>query len=235
MNEVPQGRTVIAWRDWHVAVVERYKESWVDRHFRFSAPIALILFLGSLGVNVLATQYATEKASNPVTDIILSNIPTFDVDWFFVYGLILMVLYITALCLWYPKRIPFLLHSLTLFILIRAAFVSMTHLAPFSDYASPDFGETVNKLFFGGDLFFSGHTGVPFLLALMFWHNPNQRAIFLGLSVFFGAIVLMGHHHYTIDVASAFFITYGIYHVALWLFPKERALFLADSKSEGLQ
>lgn len=207
----------------------------MDTHFRFSAPIAILLFLASLGINTLAIQYATDKASNPVTDIVLSNIGPFDVDWFFVYGLMLMTLYVIALCLWYPKRIPFLLHALTLFILIRAAFVSMTHLAPFSNYTSPDFGETINKLFFGGDLFFSGHTGAPFLFALMFWHNPLQRGIFLFLSVFFGIIVLLGHHHYTIDVASAFFITYGIYHIALWLFPKERALFMADSPNTDLK
>ena len=45
------------------------------------------------------------------------------------------------------------------------------------------------------------------------------RYLFLAWSVFFGIVVLLGHLHYTIDVLSAFFITYGIVDIAKWLFP----------------
>jgi hypothetical protein len=51
----------------------------------------------------------------------------------------------------------------------------------------------VNKFSFGGDLFFSGHTGLPFLMALLFWENLRLRVLFIASSVFFGIIVLMGH------------------------------------------
>jgi hypothetical protein len=37
--------------------------------------------------------------------------------------------------------------------------------------------------------------------------------------------VLLGHLHYTIDVAAAYFITYGIYDIALYWLPREKALF----------
>ena len=70
------------------------------------------------------------------------------------------------------------------------------------------------------DLFFSGHTGAPFLMALVFWPHKRLRYIFLAWSGFFAVVVLLGHIHYTIDVLSAFFITYGIYHIALHFFPK---------------
>lgn len=220
---------MVVWRAWGVALTQRYKESWFDKHFRFSAPVAVLLFLGSLVINTLATAYATERASNYVEDIILSNTPAYDMSWFFVYGLLFMVAFIMLLCLWHPRRIPFILHSLTLFMLIRSAFVSLTHLGPFPIQDTGDFGNIITKLFFSSDLFFSGHTGAPFLMALMFWHEKNLRYIFLSLSIFFGIIVLLGHYHYTIDVLSAFFITYGIYHIALWLFPKDRALFLLSN------
>jgi membrane-associated phospholipid phosphatase len=83
----------------------------------------------------------------------------------------------------------------------------------------------VGKFSFGADLFFSGHTGLPFLMALIFWKNKLLRYSFLFLSVFFGLIVLLGHIHYSIDVLSAFFITYTIWHVSEKLFPKDLQIF----------
>jgi len=213
---------------WHIQVWRRYKASWFDEHFRFSAPIAIVVFFLSVLTNYAGGVYATERASNYVSDIILSNTPVFNVGYLFVYGASVLIVIILFLVLHHPKRIPFLLHSLSLFYFIRAAFVSMTHLGPFPLQAQLNAGELALRFFGGNDLFFSGHTGVPFLMALMFWHIPRLRYFFLAASVFFGVVVLLGHLHYTIDVFSAFFITFGIYHLALWLFPKERALFLSE-------
>src|SRR3989344_2121168 len=180
-------------------IIARYRESWFDRHFRFSAPAALAAFIGALFINFWAIQQATNKASASVTDIILSNIPVFEVDGFFVYGTFAIVLISVIMLLAHPNRIPFALHSVTLFILIRSAFTLMTHLGPPEVAYVSDFGETITNSFFGADQFLSAH-------------------------------VVLGHIHYTIDVFSAFFITYGIYHIALWLFPRERALFIKASE-----
>ena len=57
-------------------------------------------------------------------------------------------------------------------------------------------------MFFGADLFFSGHTGMPFLLALIFWDWRRVRYMFLFISVACAIIVLAGLH-YSIDVCSA--------------------------------
>ena len=216
------------WRAWGVALAQRYKESWFDRHFRFSMPISIALFVLALFVNFAAIQYATERASNPVDDIILSNTPVFEIDGLFVYGTLVYVLFALALVLVRPNRIPFALHALTLFFLIRAVFTSLTHIGLFEASYTSDFGATITRAFFGADSFFSGHTGMPFLGALAFWHQKNLRYIFLAGTLYFAAIVLLGHLHYSIDVLAAPFITYGIYHIALWLFPKERALFLSE-------
>ena len=213
---------------WYIAIVERYKTSWFDRHFRFSAPAAIVIFAVSVITNFYAGVYATNRASNYVEDIILSNIPVFNVGFIFVWGAIFLIVVLVFLCLHHPKRIPFLLHSLSLFYFIRAAFVSMTHLGPFPTQATLDITGLFARQFGGDDLFFSAHTGVPFLMALIFWHDKPKRYLFLVWSVVFGVVVLLGHLHYTIDVMAAFFITYGIYHLALWLFPRERALFDAN-------
>ncbi len=220
---------VVITEEWHLRVWRRYRESWFDRWVRFSIPLAILLFLISVFVvQPLAIDYASDVATNPVGDIILSNIPVFNVGLFFVYGMFLLVAFITVLCLHHPKRIPFILHSLTLFVLIRSVFVSMTHVGNFTTEAVNTFGPAITRVFFGADHFFSGHAGAPFLMALIFWHKPLLRYIFLAWSAFFSVVVLLGHLHYTIDVFSAFFITYGIYHIALWLFPYERALLLSS-------
>jgi hypothetical protein len=54
-------------------------------------------------------------------------------------------------------------------------------------------------LFYGSDLFFSGHTGLPFLVARLGIASVLSRA-----DAFFGSIVLLAHQHYTIDVLAAF-------------------------------
>ena len=54
------------------------------------------------------------------------------------------------------------------------------------------------------------------------------RTISLVASLVFGTAVLLGHLHYSIDVFSAFFITYAIFHLAIWLFPKDYGLSRED-------
>lgn len=215
---------------WYIAVWQRYKESWFDRYVRFSIPISLGIFLIAVFVvQPYAIEFANEAATNPVGDIILSNTPVFNVGSYFVYGMFLLVAFIGLLCLYRPQRAPFVLHSLTLFVLIRSVFVSLTHIGPFATEAANNFGPGITLQFFGADHFFSGHAGAPFLMALIFWQDKTLRYIFLAWSVFFSAVVLLGHLHYSIDVASAFFITYGIYQIASWLFPREKALFMNSS------
>ncbi len=230
-NKETQTVVIEQSESWYIRVGHRYRDSWFDQRVRFSLPLALLAFVASVVTSFYAIAYATQSASNSVTDIILSNIPIFDVDGLMIVGTTLLIIVIIALLLSHPDRIPFSLYALTLFFFIRSAFTVVTHVA---SYPLPPNSYTFTSkigqfLFgFGGDLFFSAHTAVPFLLALMFWHKPALRYLFLAWSVFFGIVVLLGHLHYTIDVLSAFFITYGIYQLALWFFPRERALFLVQ-------
>ena len=48
---------------------------------------------------------------------------------------------------------------------------------------------------------------------------------YLVLTAFFGAIVLLGHYHYSIDVLAALFITHGVFQTSCWLFGRDYALF----------
>ncbi len=211
-------------------VVRRYKVYAVKPEVQLSFVISILIFICSIIFNFYAGVYATNHVSNYVEDIVLSNIPVFDVGGIFIWGGVALIVFVLGLGLSHPKRIPFVLHSLSLFYFIRGFFVSLTHLAPYPTQAplDLDFGKLFAEQFGGADLFFSAHTGVPFLLALLFWRNTTLRYVFLIWSGVFGVIVLLGHLHYSIDVMSAFFITYSIYHIAMWLFPKDYRLFHSD-------
>ena len=102
----------------------------------------------------------------------------------------------------------------------RAAFVIMTHLGPYPDHIVTDL-DTFRYFTSGADLFFSGHTAIPFLYALIFWKDQILRYLFFCASFIAAAAVLFGHLHYSIDVFSAYFIVYGVYHIAVHFFRRD--------------
>src|SRR5262245_4989611 len=174
-----------------------------------------------------AVSFATANASNHVADLVLSNVGPYNLRFLFVYGTFVEFAIIAALLAWRPNRLPFALKAMALFLLVRAVFVSLTHIAPWPiDPVKP--APFLNALFFGSDQFFSGHTGMPFLAALAFWHMPFWRFFHLASTAFFAAIVLLGHYHYSIDVLAALFITHGIFQMACFLFQRDFTLFRAS-------
>ncbi len=217
-----------------ITLEQKYKGIFSDRSCRMAFLGTLGLFILAVFINYFAALYAADRVSNYVQDIILSNIPVYNVDNFFIFGPVIFWVVIAAMLLLEPKKIPFTMKSVALFIIIRSVFVMLTHLGPFPDHIALDIHTMIlhrwnlgNFLTFGsgGDLFFSGHTGLPFLLALVFWKDVRMRIYCLAGAAFFAVIVLLGHLHYSIDVLSAFFITYTIYHIAEWAFGKDQVLF----------
>lgn len=188
----------------------------------------ILLFIVSVYITHVASRYAEIKASNHVEDIVLSNTRVYDFELIFVHVAIMLVLFVFALCLRFREMAPFILKTVALFITIRAMFVSLTHIGPYPTKLDLD-SRLLDFITSGNDLFFSGHTGLPFLIALIFWNHLYVRTLFLTSSLMFGAIVLLSHLHYSIDVFAAFFITYSIYHIALKLFKKDYEFFSHDT------
>ena len=219
-------------------IIQKYREAFSDSKFIRSLIISTLLLVGALVVNYFAAAYAFERASSAVSDIVLSNVPVFDVDWIFVFGPIVFGIWMGILCFSNPRTLPFAMKSVAMFVLIRSGFITLTHIGPFPDHNIIDGSSAVllhalsnNPNFFllstGADLFFSGHTGLPFMLALVFWKHRLTRIFCFATSIFFGIIVLLGHLHYTIDVASAFFISYTIFVITAKTFKKDREEFQA--------
>jgi hypothetical protein len=207
-----------------------YKTYFTDKNFLKTFFLGAGLLLVSLIAQYYSSFYVSRSVSEPVTDIVLSNTRVWDVDGIFIYGALLLTCVGVVAGLRRPNYSPFIMKSIALFTLIRSFFVSLTHISPFPTRAVIDSTFFTHPwfsgIFTGNDLFFSGHTGVPFLLALIFWEQKFLRYIFLGFSVVFAVVVLLGHLHYSIDVLSAYFITFSIFHICKFLFKKDWELFL---------
>jgi len=205
-------------------ILRRYRALFGNRAYvRSVCEGAAFLAASSIAI-FAAVTYATVHASNYVTDFVLSRVGPFNVRFLFIYGTFTAFVITGGLLVSRPNRLPFALKAIALFLLVRAVFVTLTHVAPSPiDPQKP--APFFNSIFYGSDLFFSGHTGLPFLAALAFWHVPQWRTFYLALTAFFGTIVLLGHYHYSIDVLAALFITHGVFQVSCWLFGREYALF----------
>lgn len=210
-------------------IIKKHKDHWFQKDFLNSVFLGFILLSTSLIANRLASDYAALNTGAPVGDLFLDLIKQpINVEPLMVYGPIVIISFIFVLLLKEPKRIPFVLKSTALFILIRSFFVILTHLSPLPGQVPIRDGFFLNILGLNNtsDMFFSGHTGFPFLYALVFWNDRILRYIFIFTSVFFAVTVLLGHMHYSIDVFSAFFITYTIFIISERFFVKDRKVFL---------
>jgi hypothetical protein len=202
---------------------EKIKILFSDKRYIVSSVWGIIFLGASFFINYFAGLYATRLASNAVTDFFLNILPVFDIDWFFVYGAIVLLVLIIALIIRQPEYFPFVAKAIALFVLVRSLFMAVTHLGLIPEGIPLPADNLIRWITFGGDLFFSGHVGMPFLVALIFWRDRTVRYVFISISVIFGIVVLLGHFHYSIDVFAAYFITYGVADMAKLFFAKDWA------------
>lgn len=189
---------------------------------------SLIFFVLSMVITYYAASYTDGfSEGNVVPDLLLDHLPILKVGYLFFQGAVAVVVALILVLLYNPKYIPFTFECTALFFLIRSIFMVMTHLSAPSveSYSFITHEHHVKETLFtvssGNDLFFSGHAGFPYLLALIFWSNKHLRYFFLLCSLIGAGAVIMGHLHYSIDVFSAYFITFGIFEIAKRLFAKE--------------
>ncbi len=208
--------------------IDAHRYLWGDKRFILSVGVHLLFLTSALFLSYLAGVYVDGyTGGHVVPDLLLDHLPTFDVGYIFFQGAFFFVLSLIGILIVIPEAIPFTLSAGALFYVIRAIFMVMTHLsAPLTaSYSYIQYEHHIKEVLFtvnsGNDLFFSGHAGFPFLLALIFWRYTYLRYYFLLCSLIASVAVLLGHLHYSIDVFSAFFITYGIFEIAKRFFKKE--------------
>jgi len=196
--------------------IEWKKELDNHKHLIFYS----ILFLAiGITLSYFAGIYVENVNTVQAPDLILDNIPTIDLDFIFIYGAVFVV----GIFFLYP--LFFKIHELhkviaqfSLLVMIRAVFTTFTHLQMPINALTFHVPTILPFLTFQNDLFFSGHTAIPFLGFLLF--KGKIRYFFLASSLIMAAVVLLMHVHYTIDVFSAFFITYGSFKMGEWFFSR---------------
>jgi hypothetical protein len=199
--------------------------------YLYSLISALLMLCGAYiaehFANVYELLYAVRPTSTYVGDLLLDNLPIVNLNFIIIEGAFVSIVAGTVFVLFKPRYILFTLKALALFIAIRALFVSLTHVGIYPGNIDPGVGifdGIYMYLNFQTGFFFSGHTGLPFLMALIFWEKFRARVAYLGLATTFAVAVLLAHIHYSIDVFAAPFMAYGIYKIAKSLFPRDYEL-----------
>ncbi len=166
-------------------------------------------------------------ATRYVGDLLLDHLPILNLNLIIVEGALWTILISALVILSKPKYLIFTLKTLSIFLALRAVFVAVTHLGIYPGQIVPGPGP-LDHLYVALGLetgyFFSAHTGLPFLMALILWREKLWRFIYLLASAIFGISVLLAHVHYSIDVLAAPFMSYSIFKLSEYLFKEDQAI-----------
>jgi hypothetical protein len=214
-----------------IAALSEHRGFWTVARKR-SLYEGILFLIVALVAQIFAGQYSAKSATNIVGDVFLDNLPIVDFTRIIVDGAFFVTILSTILLVLKPKHLLFALKVVSLFIVIRSFFVTLTHLGIYPNQivlGDSPMDRLYTLLNMQDGFFFSGHTGMPFLLALIFWYEKPWRYLFIAVSLVFAAVVLFAHVHYSIDVFAAPFITYGIFKFAeLELFRRDYATMRGD-------
>lgn len=199
-----------------------------------SIGLLVLAFIAEHFATLYALIYIKRPTSIYVGDLLLDNLPIVNLNFIIIEGALWAIVLTAILVLYHPRKILFTLKTVALLIMIRAVFISLTHVGIYPGQITPGdgFHDAVYTYFnLQNGYFFSGHTSLPFMMALIFWEKPLMRYCYLALSVIFGISVLLAHSHYSIDVLAAPFMAYGIFEIARRLFREDFELMRGHHKT----
>ena len=193
----------------------RWKKAANQKRFWLFCFFGLVFLASAFIFTTLSGKFADSRGGASLSDLLLDRLPVVNLDFLNTWGFLFIVFaFALAVGVYQPGEIPFVLISVALFASVRSGFIALTYIGAPADILKLSWDEGfLRHLSFTNDLFFSGHTGLPFLAFLLVKKRWIKR-FFLGGSFVMGTSVLLTHIHYSIDVFAAFFITYGIFKIS---------------------
>ncbi len=194
----------------------------IHRNNKSGIVIAVCLLALAVVFIAMTGDYVSETTTVAAPDLILSNIGPYNLEILFVWLFMIVILvFLLYPLIFDPYELPYAISMFSLLLIVRSGFVILTHLRPPDDAILVVFPGFMQLLNFSNDLFFSGHTGIPFLGFLIFRNNRLVRYFMLASSILLAVTVLLMHVHYSIDVLSAFCITYCVYKAGHQFIPRD--------------
>ena len=201
------------------AELEEIKDEWHGVHYKWwivTLAGVLGLFMTSYLLYTRLGWVAEQRALPTGSDWVLRHLPIVNVLPVLSWGWFGLHLFAAgAAMLYYPRRMPFLIFMLAVYMMVRTAFVFLSPIgapAGMLDMSKLDyiFSKIMGAYTFNNEFVFSGHTGIPFLFFLFFETRGLKTIMLLG-SMTMGVCVLLSHNHYTVDVLAAYLISYSIF------------------------
>lgn len=207
------------------------KDKAADAPYHCRLLVGTFMIVFALIVNGVASRYVDAKNYKPAANdwilnlLAIDSISHFFAAWILSFGFVILIGLIFIAAIYYDyERIPFIQVAISLLYLIRSFTMTLTTYGVPADHLTLGEGTMFYDIFkdyliFKNDLFFSAHTALPFLMALLFYkRNKKWWCIFVFITVLFAFGVLKIHGHLATDVAMAFAVPYLIFNVNKNLF-----------------
>ena len=199
--------------------IEEIADEWKGVHYKWwvgtLAGLLLLLTLSYFFYTKLG--WVADQRALPVgDDWLLRRLPLVNTLPILSWGWFALHLYASGAAVAYsPKRVPFLVYLLAVYLVVRTVFVFLSpigHPSGMVDMRDHDFifSHLLGTWTFTNEFVFSGHTSIPFLFFL-FFRTRGLKALMLAGSLTMGVSVLLSRNHYTVDVLAAFLVGYAIY------------------------
>lgn len=207
--------------------MDPWKEAWSDNKFRLLLLIAFADLVIALWLFTLFLSFAESRSGYFINDPLLDSFLPADVS-----AVTFSLTYFSALSgIFYFARLPYsflrLILAYTVLIFLRMACIYLLPLEP-PAHIIPLQDPFLHHTFYSGrdnlkDLFFSGHTATLFLF-FFFCRNRISKTFFVLAGIAVGALVIIQHVHYAIDVAAAPFFAWISFRISGWIEKMTREL-----------
>ena len=199
--------------------IDEIADEWKGVHYKWWVGTLAVLLVALTLSYFFYTKlgWVADQRALPVGDDwllrrlpLINTLPILSWGWF-----ALNIYAVGAAVAYQPKRVPFLVYLLSVYMVVRTVFVFLSpigHPAGMVDMRVHDFlfSRLLGTWTFTNEFVFSGHTSIPFLFFL-FFRTRGLKALMLAGSLTMGVCVLLSRNHYTVDVLAAYLVGYAIY------------------------